>query len=546
MYSNVFFAIDISVIPRFGLLGAPKLMNAFICCRGLAETLCCDASRDMPTTRRWKRLLMTAIASVLLLSFYMGLYNDDDVKDETAASATQHRIQKKHISKIYRKYGDTCLEKWALNERVRAIYNNTYKICRHNSQNPVKLMQNALALRESKQSNTTIPGCNTTVANTLTDDLSFSVATNLESYAGACVVSCSRRIGVRDQFMGHLDVFNIVNQPSDLVLFPVNSRTYHSDSFWIINLKPSSVPVTYLQEGSVAYFAPYWRDFSNIYTLLHLIIPPLYRLVQDSKRILSQQEDTLPKVLYVSKFKYMRPHVSSVVMELGFDEIRDFNNHTFAYPTCHQRALLKHQREETLDDIFAQRDYFQQKWKLTTACTEQLVLILQRNNTRQILNADKMAAMFSDHANMTNVKIVKFEEKTMHEQFDLVRCAKVFIAVQGAGVAWYRFLPKHATLVEIYYHGWKSKYRDRALANRPDMNTHAIFCTAQVRPQSYSFYALKWFGYDGPMSDSMKAKVTNMSAVVNPVLGNIWKDSDVVCSENTVLRMLSLILKRHS
>ena len=127
----------------------------------------------------------------------------------------------------------------------------------------------------------------------------------------------------------------------------------------------------------------------------------------------------------------------------------------------------------------------------------------------------------------------------MREQLDAVRCASTFIGVQGAGLSWYQFLPTNATFIELYWYGWKSKFRLRANQSRPDVTAHAVECTPVTPYSTWANYARRWLHYLGPVNDVMKQRLIERSAQVErPVKGTVWKDSNCVCSSHDILKLL--------
>ena len=143
--------------------------------------------------------------------------------------------------------------------------------------------------------------------------------------------------------------------------------------------------------------------------------------------------------------------------------------------------------------------------------------------------------------------VVIFQPEQLSEQLQLIQCAFAFIAVQGAGAAWYRFLPDNAIFVELYYRGWVSKYKRRAQISRPDIKTEAVYCTAVTPDRTWIKYAQQWLDLKSKditdIDITMKEKLIAKSAQVDPIRGNIWKDSDVVCPPELIVSALSTNLK---
>ena len=125
--------------------------------------------------------------------------------------------------------------------------------------------------------------------------------------------------------------------------------------------------------------------------------------------------------------------------------------------------------------------------------------------------------------------------------------AFAFISVQGAGAAWYRFLPDNAIFIELYHQGWISKYKRRARISRPDIKTEAVYCKAVTPDTTWIHYAQQWLDLKSEdirdIDITMKEQLIAKSAQVDPIRGNIWKDSDVVCPPESIVSALSTNLK---
>ena len=119
------------------------------------------------------------------------------------------------------------------------------------------------------------------------------------------------------------------------------------------------------------------------------------------------------------------------------------------------------------------------------------------------------------------------------------------IGVQGAGLVWFRFLPRDGALLEITYRGWKSKYVGRAHQWRPDIRALSLRCKVQTPNDVYRQYAGKllrtWIRKGQEVNATMRRRIAEASAKVNPVRGNIYKDSDVLCNIEDVLNALKTL-----
>ena len=509
------------------------------------------------TRGRWKsRCLITVLvaASVWMCLLSVNLPHDNDVRsvtdDVTTTSAPRLRATayfalnpvgwKRYETKFSR---DMCVEQNSVDARINQISaltsRETLQPAANGTLEIVKYPIHDQAASSKKRS--------TGAVRSSLIRYRYNTVKDIRSYKNVCLMSCYYRPKnvYREPFFGHVHVYDRFSDTADMLLVPTDSRTYFNDSYWVIEQKTGPIPDTYvMHNNTVAYFVPVWRDFSNIYTLWYTEVPPLFKMLQQNQLMQQPFENELSKVMVVPLLRYAKAHIRSVFLNLGFSKIVDFNNHTLKRPICFGSAVFGFpQGPSSLTDIFAEREYLRKQWNLPEICpAENQVMILQRNRTRRILNIDEMGQALLSHENVTNFFVAKFEEKTMKQQFDLVRCLKLFVGVQGAGLAWYRFLPKGATIIEIYYEGWVSKYKDRAETDRPDLNIHAVFCNAVVPPPTWQFYAHKWFGNnDTLISKQMKTKLIEKSAAVEAIRGNIWKDSDVVCSSDALRVMTSLL-----
>ena len=188
-----------------------------------------------------------------------------------------------------------------------------------------------------------------------------------------------------------------------------------------------------------------------------------------------------------------------------------------------------------------------EKWRLSeTKCpATKHVLILQRNTTRQIRNVDAIVTYLRAHLN-TSVQVEQFEGKLANEQARIVHCANVFIAVQGAGMNWYKFLPPNARMLEITYGvGWPSRYAARAQALRPDVITKIVQCRMLTPPEVFLTYAREWLpGFENATYDSIsgaaKRKLYKISAKQSPISKRaVHKNSDCECDPSAIYRAVT-------
>ena len=170
-------------------------------------------------------------------------------------------------------------------------------------------------------------------------------------------------------------------------------------------------------------------------------------------------------------------------------------------------------------------------------CPENLVVIVQRETKfRTILNAEKIKEYFRQNG-FVNTQLVVLERLSIREQLSVIQCASVFIAVQGAGMSWFMFLPKHAVLAEITWYRWPSRFIDRARYARPDIETHLLYCDFTISNAAYAVFTAKYFGYNRTITDEVREQVIEKSKqqyardyypLGVPRTG-IWKLADCCC-----------------
>ena len=124
-----------------------------------------------------------------------------------------------------------------------------------------------------------------------------------------------------------------------------------------------------------------------------------------------------------------------------------------------------------------------------------------------------------------------------------MHCANVFIAVQGAGMNWYKFLPPNARMLEITWPHWRSRYRIRAIETRPDVTPIVLQCQMHTPSHIFLKYARLWLKFNGTADDvtkQMKADLIRRSFKLDSThTVNIQKDSDCVCSSKSIYKRIA-------
>ena len=343
-------------------------------------------------------------------------------------------------------------------------------------------------------------------------------------------------------FKGRIQVYDdrFRNSTIDYLRIATNIRTYYENNYWIDDFKNYSKPKRWKTHNSTAYFVPYWRGIANIYSSLELIVPKVNGQLRQSANLMTPEETTLNKTLVISTKGYMKDSVFSFIKALGFTSVWEFKKLVQAGPICFKHAIFGHSAEQNLTDIRKYQELWQKHLSINSTCVSRYVLVLQRTKSRSLLNTVEIVDALKGYG-FEHVILVSFEDKPLSEQLQIIQCASVFIGVQGAGLAWYRFLPDNAIFIELFYRGWISKYKGRAQRSRPDLRTQAVYCKTEVPKEAWNKYEKLWFSSKNKTmpKHKMEEKIIAKSAQVNPVRGNIWKDSNLVCDPALIISALS-------
>ena len=304
---------------------------------------------------------------------------------------------------------------------------------------------------------------------------------------------------------------------------------------WLIHHHSvNDVPENLTFIDKAAYFPRYWRIDVNTYIYLDRMVPfsyltlaynRQYHLGNGSVLIAIDTSDTIPE------FRQMH-------LDIGMSkiyELSDVINGT--EPLCFSHGVFPYfttggTARKTVSKLLSKT------WGLDTLhCPDPYVLFLERNSTRRLHNLDEIIVYLRQH-NISPIKVAMFEGKSAKEQASIVHCAKVFIAVQGAGMNWYKFLPHNASMLEITYNGWRSHYRRRAIAYRPDVIPLIVKCEMYTPPHIFLKFARAWMNFTGTADDitaESKAELLERSLKMDSVrTKNIQKDSDAVCDPRAV------------
>ena len=306
----------------------------------------------------------------------------------------------------------------------------------------------------------------------------------------------------------------------------------------------------------IAAFPCYWKTGYNFYNFIFFALPRAYEtaLFVDRQNLAialknrtinlvvpqpvkREQEQTVLNLKYkriiYPKYYRTQPHAPRCFKYGIFQDASRVSSHV-------RRGGI-HGGQQTMDAVEA----LAQSWQRSLAtkdvhCRAKYALFLQRARTRRVLNISELADA-AKAMGYGNVIVAHMENKTMFEQWKLIRCASLFVTVQGAGASWLMFLPKQAVLVELSYPGWHNMFTGYAKVFRPDITALSMTCQRETPDAVWRDYAQKWFNYSGPISDQWMQRISNHSTAVKAVkryASSVWKDSDCACSPDVFRKVL--------
>ena len=161
-----------------------------------------------------------------------------------------------------------------------------------------------------------------------------------------------------------------------------------------------------------------------------------------------------------------------------------------------------------------------------------------------LLNVDEIRQAFIGHG-YDNVAVLSLERYSMPQQLQVIKCTRILVGVQGAGLTWALFLPTAATVIEITFLNWHARFQPRINYYRPDIRTFTPYCDVDTPESAYVSFARQFFGYSGNMTDVIRQRVVGYSTNANrresfpfalPV--TIWKQSGCRCDVHIFIRLL--------
>jgi adenomatosis polyposis coli protein len=150
---------------------------------------------------------------------------------------------------------------------------------------------------------------------------------------------------------------------------------------------------------------------------------------------------------------------------------------------------------------------------------------------RRILNVDDILKALSE-LHYHNVNVVVLENFNITEQVHLAACTRVLIGVQGAGLAWFRFMQHPAGVLEIGWPGWPASRYTKSALDLGYLATNINNCQAEVTSHSLRWYRKltsqnnMWVRKD----DIDYLKMTSLLSDNYLSNSNIWKFAD--CTVN--------------
>ena len=347
------------------------------------------------------------------------------------------------------------------------------------------------------------------------------------------------------QLLAYDQTHNILNHRQ--VQYMVNLRRDDiGDSYWQLSVTHESVPVSFKVLNSIAYFVPYWRENNNIYLLWNFILPSVHAQIEWSKRFQLKYKRyknmSTHRILITPRNKNMKSTFRDAIQLLGINTITDLDTMLKDNSLCFKHGVFG--STASRDKRSISRELIHKKMNATAkTCVSQYFVLIQRQNTRRILNIDYLAQLARDFG-YKDVRIEYFENYSLYEQFDIIRCAAVLVGAQGAALSWFPFLPVYASIIEINWPGWPMFYQKRIQSQRKDLYAQVIQCEAKTPENVWKYYAHVWFNHTGSVDDAMKEALIERSKHIKHATGySVWKDSDCSCTQSIFSSALRNISK---
>ena len=296
---------------------------------------------------------------------------------------------------------------------------------------------------------------------------------------------------------------------------------------------------------------PLTSPYHGFFKFMYNYVLALFGLVKwiEQNSVASRDEINKALLLYPRKCSFIQsPAMLALFETVGPHQFQALS--TTTQMMCFKKAVFGRQQSFT---SLAELDTHLSAaaWAVTSSAAKacqhvgSIVFIQRETNFRRIFNLDEVVAYFRRRGH-TDTRVVVLERLSFAEQMRVIKCARVLVAVQGAGLTWFLFLPRGAVMVEITWHNWSSRFAARAHYERPDLRTHLLRCRYSVSVQAYRHVASKLLGDDADVRNSRGSTSVNQ-AVKDKVFReserqytagfyvfgvphvSIWKSSDCVC-----------------
>ena len=380
-----------------------------------------------------------------------------------------------------------------------------------------------------------------------TASVSYDITDKFVHFENVCMCSSTSVHRHIFPFQGRFNVYT--NEPTTeskkaplLVPFYVG-YTKPRNNFWIFEFINEAIPSDWQIRNEIVVLPTFWMDMEQLYIFWYNGLPKLYRQLRKiTNALFSSTEMNLQKTLVVPRIRKMPLGYRKTILDHGISSINNFSDFlTGSKPTCFRHVIAgegntRIRQRDVIDAIRKQADI---SFNLNrVVCAKYKVVLVKRLGSRHLLNIDELATVIRQQRTGFDVDVVSFEGMTIQQQLEILRCTSLFIAVQGAALAWMIFLPQNAMFIEIWFDGWAPRYKPRADIMRPDLRVKTLECERVTSDVVLRKYAEIWFNHTGSLSEDVKAKVYAKSQKNHAVYGYAYKGSDCVCSNNTILAAL--------
>ncbi len=242
--------------------------------------------------------------------------------------------------------------------------------------------------------------------------------------------------------------------------------TSHDSHFkhWSIYQTKKSIPMnhTYITEQPAYFSTPsifgnlyhFWRD---LYVGLYGVLSLTNRLGASDGNYLYFSEYTIRGSIKVWSWfnkNYNKERYSDFIYALGIlPGYGVFFNETAN--TCFRNAVFGSQLTKWQDVV----KYIISKFPFDfNKCKAQQITIIQRSQ-RRILNVDELQKAVVE-LGFSNTSIVDLAEMSVLQQYQLIRCTRVLIGINGAGLQWAIFMKPKRGILELSFgkHNFKTTY----------------------------------------------------------------------------------------